>query len=169
LKYLQIIFFAFIAHLFCFASCKYSFKDSAPIPTEVKNFRVQQIVNKADYVNPTFAIQLTEAVRLKVINNTRLKQTNEEEAHYDISAYVTQYAVSTVGITNGQEGQNRLSATVHLVFKNNLDSKKDFETDLTRNQDFAASQSLSQAEQRIVALLIKELADDVFNKIFSNW
>jgi hypothetical protein len=169
LKNIKIIIGLLIVQVFCFATCKYSFKDTSPIPTEIKNFRVQQVVNKADYVNPTFAVQLTEAIRVKVLSNTRLKQTNEEDADYDISAYLTQYAVTTVGITNGQEGQNRLAATLHLVFKNSKDSKKDFETDLTRNQDFPASQSLSQAEQRIVGLLIKDLTDDVFNKIFSNW
>ena len=35
-----------------FATCKYGFKDTAPIPEEVKTFRVNYFENKADYKNP---------------------------------------------------------------------------------------------------------------------
>ena len=38
--------------VFNYASCKYSFKDTSPIPEEVQTFRVNFFENKARYVNP---------------------------------------------------------------------------------------------------------------------
>jgi outer membrane lipopolysaccharide assembly protein LptE/RlpB len=155
--------------LFNFATCKYSFKDVAPIPIEIKNFRVQQLGNKAQYTNAQLSPQLTEKLRQKIINTTRLRNTNEDDAHYDISGYVSQYSTTTVNIQEGQAGTNRLTVGFHLVFKNSLDKTKDFEADVSRNEDFSASKSLSEAENEINDRLVKNLVDEIFNKIFSNW
>jgi phosphoglycerate-specific signal transduction histidine kinase len=141
----------------------------APIPIEIKNFRVQQLGNKAQYTNAQLSPQLTEKLRQKIINTTRLRNTNEDDAHYDISGYVSQYSTTTVTIQEGQAGTNRLTVGFHLVFKCSLDPTKDFEADVSRNEDFAASKSLSEAENEINDRLVKNLVDEIFNKIFSNW
>jgi hypothetical protein len=164
----------FVALIICFSSfnfatCKYSFKDVAPIPIEVKNFRVQQLSNKAQYINPQLSPQVTEKLRQKIINTTRLRNVNEDDAHYDISGYISQYSTSTVNIQDGQSGTNRLTVGFHLVFKNSLDKTKDFEADVTRNEDFAAGKSLAEAENEINDRLVRNLVDEIFNKIFSNW
>jgi Lipopolysaccharide-assembly len=141
----------------------------APIPIEVKNFRVQQLGNKAQYINPQLSPQVTEKLKQKIINTTRLRQVNEDDAHYDISGYISQYSTSTVNIQDGQSGTNRLTVGFHLIFKNSLDKTKDFEADVSRNEDFAANKSLSEAENDINDRLVKNLVDEIFNKIFSNW
>jgi len=152
-----------------FATCKYSFKDTSPIPPEVKTFRVNFFENKARYVNPQLSPQLTEAMKQKVIGNTRLRQTNDDNAHYDISGYVSQYDVSTSGISGNNASSNRLSVGFHLVFKNTLDDKKNFETDVSNNFDFPASQTLETAQAGLFPDIIKNIVDAIFNKIFSNW
>ena len=130
---------------------------------------MQYLDNRAQYVNTQLSPQLTEKVKQKIINTTRLHQTNEEDAHYDISGYVSQYFTSTVSIQNNNSSGNRLTVGFHLIFKNTLDATKNFETDITRNQDFSASQSLSEAENTLTPLIVKDMADEIFNKIFSNW
>ncbi len=169
MKKIKIIIFIFACFsIFNFATCRYSFKDVS-IPTEIKNFRVQQLSNKAQYINPQLAPNLTEKLKQKIINTTRLRSINEDEAHYDITGYISQYNTSTVNITNGESQTNRLSVTFHLVFKNTLDDKKNFEADVSRNEDFAATKSLQDAENEITERLVKNLAEEIFNKIFSNW
>jgi hypothetical protein len=159
----------FALYIFSYASCKYSFKDVSPIPTEVKNFRVQPLTNRASYVNPQLSPQLSEKLRQKITGTTRLRQTNSDDAHYDISGYISQYTVSTVNITGGESSTNRLTIGFHLVFKNTLDNTKNFEADIARNEDYAATLSLSEAENTISEKVIKNLTDEIFNKIFSNW
>ena len=155
--------------LFSFATCKYGFKDTSPIPVEVKTFRVNYLENKASYVNPQLSPQLTEKLKQKIINTTRLRQTNNDDAHYDISGYVSEYYTSTTGISNNNASTNRLSVSFHLNFKNTMDEKKNFEADISSNFDFPATQSLSQAESALNADIVKNIVDGIFNKIFSNW
>lgn len=151
------------------ATCRYSTKDTSPIPAEVKTFRVNYLENKARYVNPAVTPQVTEKLKQKIIGQTRLRQTNGDDAHYDISGYLSDYSVSTSGISNQNASTNRLNVSFHLVFKNTIDPTKDFETDLSRNYDFDARLTLPEAEARLGSDIIKNLVDEIFNKIFSNW
>lgn len=152
-----------------FATCKYSFKDVSPIPTEVKTFRVNYLENKAQYVNTRLSPQLTERLKQKIINTTRLRQTNNDDAHYDISGYVSQYVTSTISIAGANASGNRLTVGFHLIFKNSLDNKKNFETDINRSFDFSGNLSLSQAESQLNDEIVSNVVDEIFNKIFANW
>ncbi len=155
--------------IFSFATCKYGFKDTSPIPTEVKSFRVNYFENRAEYKNPQLSPQVTEKLKQKIISTTRLRQTNDDEAHYDISGFVSAYYTSTTGITNSNSSLNRLTATFHLIFKNTLDETKNFEADVTYSVDFDANLSLNQVEQLKGDEISKNLTEAIFNKIFSNW
>lgn len=155
--------------VFNFSTCSYGFKDVAPIPTEVKTFRVNYLENKAQYVNTQLSPQLTERLKQKIIGTTRLRQTNNDDAHYDISGFVSQYYATTIAISNNTSSGNRLNVGFHLIFRNTLDDSKSFETDLTRTFDFPSSQSLADAERSLNEEIIKNLVDEIFNKIFSNW
>jgi hypothetical protein len=162
---------SFVSLTFSFATCKYSFKDTSPIPADITTFRVNLFGNKARYINPTVAPQLTEKLRQKIISQTRLRETKNDDANYDISGYISDYSVTTSGISNQKSSSNRLNVTFHLIFKNTVDPDpaKSFETDLTSNYDFKASETLQQAESEKMDNIIKTVTDAIFNKIFSNW
>jgi len=155
--------------VFNYASCKYSFRDSAPLPPEVKTFRVNQLGNQAPYVDAQLAPQLTEALKQKIISNTRLRQTNDDDAHYDINGYVSNYAVSTTGISGASAAQNRLTVTFHIIFKNTLDNTQNIEADVTSNFDYSSSLSLNDAATQLNTQIISNMVDQIYNTIFSNW
>jgi Lipopolysaccharide-assembly len=152
-----------------FATCKYGFKDIGGLDPQVKTFRVNYLENRADYKNPQLSPAITEKLKQKIIGTTRLRQTNEDDAHYDISGYVSRYYTSTTGISGNTTSLNRLTADFHLIFKNSLDDKKSFEADVTYSLDFDANLSLSQVEQNKGDEIVRNLTDAIFNKIFSNW
>ena len=157
----------FIATTIIFGGC-YSFKDVS-IPPEVKTVRVNYIENKATYVNPQLSPQLTDRLRQKINNQTRLTMISGDNADYEISGEVKSYTVSTAGISQQQAATNRLLVTVHIVFQNRLDDKANFEADISRNFDFNANLSLQQAEAQQSEDILKNLTDEIFNRIFSNW
>jgi paraquat-inducible protein B len=146
----------------------YSFKDVS-IPPEVKTVRVNYIENRAPYVNPQLSPQLTDRLRQKINNQTRLTLVQGDDAHYDISAEIRGYNISTSGVSQQTAATNRLTVTVHVVFKNRLDEKANFEADVSRNIDFNANLSLQQAEAAQGEEIIRNLTDEIFNRIFSNW
>jgi len=165
------VFLGVVSLSFTFATCKYSFKDSAPIPADITTFRVNALENKARYVDPTIAPQLTEKVRQKIISQTRLRETKNDDANYDISGYISNYSVSTSGVQGQQAGTNRIDVTFHLIFKNTVDPDpaKSFEADLSSSYDFLASETLQQATADNIDNILKTVTDAIFNKIFSNW
>lgn len=138
------------------------------IPPEVKTVRVSYIENRARYINPLLSPRLSEKLRQKIVNQTRLSQTNGE-AHYEISGTITDYSVSTSGISDRQSSMNNLNVTVSIVFRNRLDEKKNFETAITRNFPFSSGMSLQQAEAQLNDQMVNNLVDEIFNRIFSNW
>lgn len=148
-------------------TCRFSMKDVS-IPPEVKTVKVNYIENRARYINPLLSPSLTDKLRQKIINQTRLNQTNGE-ADYDISGVITDYSQSTSGISNQNVASNNLNITVHIIFRNRLDEKKNFEADITRNFPFAATLSLPQAEAQLKDQILTNLTDEIFNRIFSNW
>jgi len=153
---------------FNYATCKYSFKD-VTIPPEVKTFRVNYLENKAKYINTQLSPNLTTQLQLKILNSTRLRQTSDDSAHYDIGGYVSDYAITTTGISSNTSSTNRLTVVFHLTFKNNLDPTKNFETDVTYTKDFAATLSLDEVGTNYNTDMTTYLVDQIFNKIFSNW
>ncbi len=111
------------------------------------------------------------------INNqaSRLAQVPTSDADYDVTVWVSGYSYATSGISNQQASSDRLTVTVHIVFKNNLDptGKKvppaNFETDVSRNFDFAATTTITDAEQQLLPTITSNVTDEIFNKLFSNW
>lgn len=148
-------------------TCRFSMRDVS-IPPEVKTVKVNFFENRSRYINPLLSPRLTEKLRQKIVNQTRLSQTNGE-AHYEISGTITDYSVSTSGISDQQSSMNNLNVTVNIIFKNRLDEKKNFENSITRNFPFSATRSLQQAEAELNDAIINNLSDEIFNKIFSNW
>jgi hypothetical protein len=145
----------------------YSFKDVS-IPDSIKTIRINFIENRAPYVNPQLSPTLTERIRQKINNQTRLSQTNEENAHFDVTGEIRDYSVTTTGISNQRSETNRLTVSVHIVINNQLSDQKQ-EFDVTRNFEFQSSLSLQQAENRLLDEMVRNLTDDIFNRMFSNW
>lgn len=154
--------------LIALSSCGvYTFKDIS-IPADVKTIKINYIENKARYVNPQLSPQITDALSQKISNQTKLTRTQSDDANWMISGTVTNYSVSFSAISGKQTTQNTLTVGVHIVFRNNLKDKTD-EFDISRDFPFSATQTLSQVENQLLPDIVKNVTDEIFNHIFSNW
>jgi hypothetical protein len=145
----------------------YSFS-GASVPDSIKTVKVNFFENKARYVNPQLSPRLTDRVTQKINNQTKLSPTNGDNAHYEITGYISDYSVSTSGISNQQTVNNRLTVGVHVTLNNHLAGKTE-EYDVSRSFEFSASSSLQTAEAGLMDEIVRGLTDDIFNRIFSNW
>lgn len=166
------ILFTFLALSFLLLTntgCFYKFNDVS-IPSNIKTIRVQQLANKARYINPQLSPQLTEKLRQKIVSQTKLTQVNSDNADYDISGYISQYDVTTSGISAQQVATNRLTVAVSvtLVDRKNSDIQPK-NISVSRSFDFSANVTLQQAELSLKDEIIRNLTDEIFNQIFSDW
>jgi len=155
-----------------FSSCKiYSFKNVS-IPKEVKTIHISYIENKAPFVDPQLSPQLTDKLKQKITNQTNLTQV-QNDADYDVAGYVSSYAISTSGVSDSKAATNRLTVSVHIIFKNKLNDQKvgtpDFEEDVSRNFDFSATKTITDAEAELTSTIVTNMTDEIFTRIFSNW
>lgn len=164
------IFLLVIFVIFLFSGCNVYKFNEASIPPEIKTVRVQFIENKARYNNPQLSPQLTDKLRQKIVSQTKLTQVNNENADYDISGYISQYDVTTSGISDQKVSTNRLTVAVNLTLVNRkTPGVEPRNISASRSFDFSASLTLPQAEQQLNDEIIRNLADEIFNQLFSNW
>lgn len=160
------LFLAFF--LLSISSCGiYSFKDVS-IPANVKTVKIGYFDNKARYINPQLSPQLTDAFVKKVASQTKLTRLDDNNADYVINGTITNYDVSTSGVTGNKASQNRLTVGVHMTLTDNT-KKENKEYDASSYFDFDANLSLPQAENKLMAQIIKDMSEAMFNKVFSNW
>jgi hypothetical protein len=150
------------------SSCNIYKFNEATVPDSIKTVKVIGFENKARYVNIQLSPRLTDKLRQKIVGQTRLSQTNNDNADWEISGFITDYSLSTSAISGQREATNRLTVSVHVIKNSHKEDKKD-EYDVSRSFEFSATQSLQQAEASLGDEMIRALTDEIFNKIFSNW
>lgn len=141
------------------------------IPTNIKTVYVHYIEPKARYTNPQLSPQLTDKLRQKIVSQTKLTQvTTDDNADYVITGSVTQYDVTTSGISSQQVATNRLTVGVSLTLtdRRNTDIQPK-NINVSRSFDFSANVTLQAAEASLKDEMIRNLVDEIFNQIFSDW
>lgn len=154
--------------VFVIWSCGVYKFNEATIPPEIKLVKVELIDNRARYINPQLGPRLTDKLRQKIVGQTRLSQTNGDNADWEISGRITDYSFNTAAISGQQTATNRLSVTVHITKYDRVHEKTD-DFDVSRSFDFKGTQSFQQAESDLFEEMMRTLTDDIFNKLFSNW
>jgi hypothetical protein len=152
-------------------NCKvnYGFKEKTSIPDSVKTVNVHIIENHARYINSQLSPRLTERLRLKIVNLTHLTQTNSDNAHWDVSGQITEYTVSTSGVSDKQVSINRLTITVVMMLDRKNPELQDSPVTVTHSFDFSANLTLQQAESQLMDEIVRQMTDEIYNNLFSRW
>ena len=146
----------------------YKFKDVSIDYNKYKTIKINFIDNKAPIINTQLAPKLNDKLQQKIVSQTRLTRTNNDDAHYQLSGFISTYNVTTTAISSTQAATNRLTVGIHMIVKDILENKTD-EFDVSRNFDFSANLSIDQAYVQLQDEIIRNLTDEIFNHIFSNW
>lgn len=153
-----------------FAGCKvkYAFND-ASIDPKVKTIKLGFIDNKAQYINPQLSPKLNDKLQQKITNQTKLTRVTSDDAHYVINGSIVTYnGTQTVGVSNRQASTNRLTVTIRISFRKNLDNVTE-EFDVSRSFDYSANLSFNTAEAQLLDEVVRNMVDEIFNRLFSNW
>lgn len=171
-KFYHFVAVAMMALAFTACHVTYNFRDGA-IPPQIKTVKINFILNRASYVNPQVAQKFYERIQQKIISNTKLTRTNDDNADYVISGTITTYdPTQTVGVSGQASSTNRLTVTLHMILKDNKmppESNASKEFDVSRNFDYSSTLSLQQAEAGLMDEMVRSLTDDIFNQIFSTF
>ncbi len=150
-------------------SCGFYSLTGASIPAEAKTVSVQYFPNNAPLVHPQLSNTLTNALRDMFMTQTTLEQV-DHDGDLAIEGEITDYSTYPVAITGDQTAAlNRLKITINVRFYNRFDDSKDFETTFSQYEDYPSKQDLNSVQDELIELIVKKLAEDVFNKAVVNW
>ncbi|MDB5120832.1 MAG: hypothetical protein JWN56_2050 [Sphingobacteriales bacterium] len=152
-------------------SCSYTFT-GASIPLAMKTVSVQLFENNAAFVVPNLTVQLTEAFRDRIRNQSSL-DVIKSEGDGNFEGRITDYSNKPISVQTSEQssrGQERLTITISVKYTSSLDPKSSFETTFTRFADYTLTAGTFQAqEQELIKKIIVQLTEDIFNKAFANW
>jgi hypothetical protein len=162
----NIIFYFFSILLF---SCGiYSF-NGASIPKNAKTVSVDYFINSAPTKQPTLSQVLSEKLKDFFTTQTNLiiAQNNGD---LNFKGEIIKYEIKPIAIqSNETAGQNRLTISIKVDFKNSYDNEFDFEHTFSRYRDYESSQNFSEIESFLIEEISTELIEDIFNKAVVNW
>jgi hypothetical protein len=152
-------------------SCSISL-NGASIPAEMKTVSVSYFENNAPLVIPSLAQDFTEALKLRIRNQTRLSIT-QSDAHAIFEGRITGYDIRPIALQNNNNpsaGGNRLTIKVSVKYTNNLNPKQSFEESFERFKDFNLGvQSVQAIQPQLIKDINDQLTEDIFNRAFAQW
>ena len=163
---------ACIAVLLASAGCNiinYSFSGTS-IQPDVRTITLNEFEYKALKMNPTLSNSLSEAIRTRFRQMTRLEQV-DMDGDLEITGDITGYDVRAQAVTaNEVAAQNRLTVTVKVSFTNRKYPEDNFENkSFSAYADYDSTNSLDSVEQTLCQEIIDKLVEDIFNATVAQW
>lgn len=156
-------------------SCGFKIKYSlsgASIPPEAKTYSVAYFPNNATMVAPILSSEMTDALKSIFSTRTKLKEVSEAgdfAFEGQIKNYTSTTAAVSAGATTDYGSLNRLTITISVKFTNAIDDKQSFNKSFSAYTDYDSSTLLNEVEGDLIAILVKQLAEDIFQDAASNW
>lgn len=141
----------------------------ASIPENVRTASVQYFENRAPLINPMLSQTFTEELKDRIRSESRLVITNEM-GDVDFSGQITGYDLRPMAIqADAISAETRLTISVRVRFQNVKDPKQNWENTFSAYADFESSQSITEIEEQLVADIVDQLTENIFNRAFSDW
>ncbi len=168
----RLIIFVFVpCSLFLIPSCSISYKfNGANINYQTTHsISIADFPNNAPLVNPSLSISLTEAIQDIFARQTRLqvlRKGGDLELEGEIVGYdITQGAISA----NSYASESKLTIRVTVHFTNNIYPEESFDKTYSTYQTFDASRLLSDVQDELCAIMVAEIAENIYNDTVAKW
>ncbi len=168
-----------LGHMLCIAllaalgmlggcSVKYSFS-GASISPDTHTVSVIAFQNVAPLINPTLAASITDKLKERLQNQTRLDPVNQG-GDLNFEGEITEYAVGPTAILgNETAAQNRFTIAVQVRFTDAQNPAANFERTFAVYEDFPSSEPFQQVEQQLAEAILDRLTEEIFNAALANW
>ncbi len=174
MRILHVIVIVLLAGLTSCWPTSVSFNDTGSLHPCLTHFQMDPLENAASNAPINYPIELTEAIKSGIQNNTRLLLSGENNTpQVTITGKITNYSVMPIALQEGDNAaKNRLtvSAMMEIYFDcPKADYSHEMKVMSTRFTDFDANQDISSVESQLLTEINTQIVQDVINQILSNW
>lgn len=168
-----------IPHLFLLTLCSilvvactvsYSFTGGSIDYTKVKTIAIADFPIKSDYVYAPLATTFNDELKSLFDRQTKLEQVNRDadlELEGEITGY-NQYNESVAA--DGYSSKVRLTITINVRYVNNTNHEEDIsDQKFSAYRLYDANRLLTEVQDELIAEMVKEICDQIFNATVANW
>ncbi len=149
-------------------SFRLTFRGSS-VPDNVRTASVQYFENRAPLINPLLSQTFTEGLKDRITSESRLIM-RDDLGDVDFSGEITGYDIRPMAIqADAVSAETRLTVTVKVRYANYQDPRTNWESTFSAFQDFPSDRNITSIENELVADIIEQLTENIFNKAFSDW
>lgn len=167
----RVLFSCLAALLLATSACTISYKlNGASIDyNRVKTLAVTDFSNQATLVYPPLSQELTEGMKDIFAKQTKLKLIRQN-GHLNLEGEIVGYELTPMAAkADGYATETKLTLTVNVRFSNTTNPEDDFEERFTTFRNFEATKMLDEVQATLCEEMIKEIAEQVFNKSVAKW
>ena len=152
----------------------YSLKGTSISP-DVKTFYVANFRSNAPNAPAQVGQEFSDKLRDKILRETRLSYS-EGEISLEFEGSVGGFNVTSVAPTSNAaesgligSSLNRLNISVQVDCINNVNEDDSWSQGFSFFSDFESSQNLADVQDELIETIFDQIAEDIFNKAFSDW
>ncbi|HUI32655.1 MAG: LptE family protein [Dysgonamonadaceae bacterium] len=161
----------FVALVGLLSACSMSYRfNGASIDYDVtKTIMIAEFPNQAPLVYPPLEQRFNEELKDLFTRNTRL-QFVRQNADLEMEGEIVGYELTPLAVQEDSfASETRLTLTVRMRFRNNKVEGQDREERVSAYRNFPADRMLTDVQDQLIAELVKEIVDQIFNVTMSNW
>ena len=160
-----------VAIMMTACSISYQFNGSSIDYTKVKTISFETFPNRSvGFVWGPMESMFNTALQDIYMQQTRLQQV-KRGGDLQISGEITNYDAYNKGVgSDGYSTMAELRMTVRVNFVNTVNPQENFESrQFSSSREYDATQQLSAVQDELVAQMIKDIVDQIFNATVANW
>ena len=147
----------------------YKFSGSSINYDKVKTISVADFPIKAAYVYAPLGTRFNEELKDIYIRQTRLEMVNRD-ADLEVEGEITGYNQYNQAVTaDGYSSETKVTLTVNVRFVNNTNHEEDFEQQFSAFRTYDSTLMLTAVQDQLIAEMVKEITDQIFNETVANW
>jgi hypothetical protein len=157
--------------LLLFSGCSISYKfNGANINYQTTHtISVAEIPNNAAMVNPSLSNYISEVLRDLYQRQTRL-QVIRKGGDLEIEGEITGYDITQGAIAaDSYASESKLTITVMIHFTNNINPEESFDKSYSAFQTFSSSQLLTDVQDDLCSVIVKEISENIYNDTVAKW
>ena len=168
-KSLRLVVALAVAAVLTACSVSYKFNGASIDYTKIKTIQIAEFPIRSAYVWGPMGPLFNNELKDQFTGHTRLSLVRRN-GDLKLEGEITRYEQRNKAVSSeGYSAQTELSMTVNVRFTNNVDHAQDFEQQFTATQSYDSSLSLNSVQNDLVAKMIKDICDQIFNACVTNW
>ena len=168
-KTIKVVVVAALAAILTACSVSYKFNGASIDYSKTKTIQIADFPIRSAYVWGPMGPLFNNTLKDEFSNHTRLEQVRRN-GDLKLEGEIVRYEQRNKSVSaEGYSAQTELSMTVNVRFTNNVNHNEDFEQQFTATQSYDSTLSLNSVQEELVAKMVDDICEQIFNACVANW